>query len=146
MAAGPQVGPVLNLRRTLEATPARVFKAWTDPNEVKLWFGPGDYTTPQVEIDLRVGGRYRFGMKPPQGDIFYLSGEFRVIEPPKRLVYTWAWEGENQEQETLVTVDFVDRGGKTEVVMRQEHFANAEECAKHEQGWILTLDKLPRLL
>jgi uncharacterized protein YndB with AHSA1/START domain len=122
-----------------------VFRAWTDPGEVRQWFGPGDYSTPQVEIDLRVGGRYRFGMKPPQGEIFYLSGEFRIIEPPKRLVYTWTWEGEGQPNEMLVTVEFLERGGSTEVVLKHERFASQEQCSQHEQGWTATLDKLPRL-
>jgi uncharacterized protein YndB with AHSA1/START domain len=127
------------------APPARVFRAWTDPGEVRQWFGPGDFSTPQVEIDLRVGGRYRFGMKPPEGDIFYLSGEFRVIEPPKRLVYTWTWEGEGQPNEMLVTVDFLERGGSTEVMLKHERFASQEQCTLHEQGWAATLEKLLRL-
>jgi uncharacterized protein YndB with AHSA1/START domain len=144
MAAVPTPGPFLQLRRTFSGPPERVFRAWTDPDEVRQWFGPGEYTTPQVEIDLRVGGRYRFGLKPPRGDMYFLSGEYREIVPPRRLVYTWAWEGGDHANEMLVTVDFLDRGGRTELIIHQEQFATQEQCDQHAQGWKGTLDKLNR--
>ncbi len=61
----------LRLTRTFAAPREKVFRAWTDPEELKKWFGPVGYATPMAEVDLRVGGKYQLGMrKLPGGDIF----------------------------------------------------------------------------
>ena len=141
----PATPPItLNLRRTFSAPPERVFRAWTIPAELMKWWGPGQYSAPQVEIDLRVGGRFRIAMKPPQGDIFYLGGQYREVQPPRRLVFTWQWEGDPVE--TLVTLDFMERGGMTELIVTHERFPNQEQCDRHKEGWSASLEKLPRAL
>ena len=144
MAARPAAPIALNLRRTFSAPPERVFRAWTEPQEMKQWWGPGEYSAPQVEVDLRVGGRFRIAMKPPEGDLFYLGGEYREVVPPKRLVFTWQWEGDPVE--TLVTLEFLDLGGMTELIVTHERFPDEEQCQRHREGWSATLEKLPRVL
>jgi uncharacterized protein YndB with AHSA1/START domain len=137
----------LHLSRKFPAPREKVFRAWTEPEELKKWWGPDGYATPIAEVDLRAGGHYRFGMrKLPDGDILYLTGTYREVRPPEKLVYTWRWEAEPERGETLVTVEFLDRGGSTEVVLTHEFFLNQKLRDGHERGWNGGLDKLAKLL
>ncbi len=88
MIANVTTLPSLSITRTFAAPRERVFQAWTDPEELKKWWGPDGYTTPSAEVDLKVGGSYRFAMKPPGGEVFFLSGEYREVRAPEKLVYT----------------------------------------------------------
>jgi uncharacterized protein YndB with AHSA1/START domain len=81
------------MTRVLPASRARVFEACTDPSELAKWWGPRGFTSPSIEIDLRVGGSYRIAMLPPHGEIFCLTGEFTAIDPPARLAGAFATEG-----------------------------------------------------
>ena len=137
----------LRLTRTFAAPRERVFRAWTEPEELKRWWGPDGYATPSAEVDLRVGGAYRFGMrKLPDGEVFYLAGTFREVRPPERLVYTWVWEGNPERGETLVTVEFRERGKATEVRLTHELFPTAKTRDDHEKGWSSCLGKLAKAL
>jgi uncharacterized protein YndB with AHSA1/START domain len=143
--ATPQT--TLRLTRTFAAPREKVFRAWTDPEEVKRWFHPPGYATPTTEIDLRVGGKYRVGMrKLPDGEIFYLSGTYREVRRPERVVYTWQWETEPELGDTLVTVEFHDRGGSTEIVLTHELFPSEKARQEHERGWSGGLDNLVKIL
>ena len=138
----------LTVRRTIEAPRERVFHAWSDPEALKQWWCRPGVETPSAEVDLRVGGRYRLGMRrPADGESFSLSGVFQEVTPPERLVYTWLWKGQNPEtHETLVTVEFKDRGEKTEVVLTHERFPDVQMRDQHNQGWNDCLDSLDRLM
>jgi uncharacterized protein YndB with AHSA1/START domain len=137
----------LNLRRTFKAPRETVFRAWTDPEELKKWWGPEGYATPSAEVELRVGGKYRLGMrKLPDGEIFYLSGFYREVRPPDRLVYTWRWEAEPDMGETLVTVEFREAGDSTEVVLTHEFFPTEKARNEHDRGWNGCLDRLAKAL
>jgi uncharacterized protein YndB with AHSA1/START domain len=83
-------------------------------------------------------------MKSPRNNIHYLVGTYREVRPPERLVCTWRWEAEPEYGETLVTVEFLDRGGSTEVVLTHELFPTDEARRGHEQGWTSSLDRLAR--
>jgi uncharacterized protein YndB with AHSA1/START domain len=138
---------VLVLTRTFAAPREKVFRAWTDPALLKKWWAAGPGFTPTVaEIDLRVGGRYRLGMRAPDADADYVvAGTYREVQRPARLVYTWAWEGAGAP-ETLVTVEFLDRGAQTEVILTHEQFADASDRDQHASGWSGCLDNLARVL
>ncbi|HUF38502.1 MAG TPA: SRPBCC domain-containing protein [Anaerolineales bacterium] len=128
----------IELRRTYPATLERVFSAWTQPELLKEWWGVADgYTTPLVEIDLKIGGRYRFGMLPPgQDDLIVISGEYRAIEPPERLVFTWAIESETGSGEaSTITLRFLDRGASTELVLKHEYAGPAALSDEFRAGW-----------
>ena len=143
----PSPETTLHLRRTFHAPREKVFRAWTDPEELKKWWGPEGYATPSAEVDLRVGGKYRLGMrKLPDGEIFYLSGIYREVRPPERLVYTWRWEAQPEHGETLVTVEFREVGDSTEVVLTHERFPTEKARDDHNRGWSGCLDRLPKLL
>ena len=119
---------------------------WTTPEEIKRWKGPGERTTPVVEVDLRVGGAYRIHMRTPDGSEVRLVGVYREVDPPKKLVYTWSWETSPEMGETLVTVEFLERGRATDVVLKHELFPTDEARGKHEHGWTASLDKLAKIL
>lgn len=135
------------MKRVLRAPPTLVFRACTEPHELAKWWGPRGFTSPSVEVDLRVGGGYRIEMQPPEGDAFYLSGEFREVDPPARLVYTFRWEDPDpDDQETVVTLSLRDLGESTELVVSQGTFAVERRLALHEEGWTDALDRLQELM
>ena len=138
---------VLELTRVLAAPRERVFDALTRPDELATWWGPQGFTSPEIEIDLRVGGRYRFTMQPPDGDRFHLAGEFLEVEPPRRLAYTFRWEEPApDDRETVVTLTLDDVAGATELTVAQAEFATEERLALHRGGWTDSLDKLSAIL
>jgi uncharacterized protein YndB with AHSA1/START domain len=146
MTADP-TGLALNLKCVLPAPRSRVFRALTEPTELAKWWGPHGFTSPSVEIDLRVGGSYRIVMQPPEGDLFYLQGEFREVDPPARLAYTFWWEDPTpDDQETVVTLSLRDLGDSTELVLTQGTFAAERRRALHEEGWRNSFDRLQALL
>jgi uncharacterized protein YndB with AHSA1/START domain len=132
----------LRLSRTIAASPEEVFRAWTDPAEMKEWYCPEGGTVDAAEVDLAVGGRFRVAMRMPDG-VHVAYGVYREIEPPRKLVFTWQWESdESRGGETLVTLEFKERDGSTELVLTHERFATAESRDGHEQGWASALNKL----
>jgi uncharacterized protein YndB with AHSA1/START domain len=140
-------GLTLQLDRVLPAPRSRVFSACIEPADLSQWWGPHGFTTPEVDLDLRVGGGYRFGMQPPDGELFHLAGEFREIEPPARLVYTFRWEEPDpDDRETVVTMSLNDWGDSTEVVVVQSGFATEARRALHVDGWTDSLDRLHALM
>lgn len=136
----------LRVRRTFPAPPERVFRAWTDPAELKRWAGPGETTVATVEVDLRVGGRYRINMQAPDGTPYHVVGTYRAVDPPKKLVYTWFWETNPAMGETVVTVEFRDLGGRTEIVLTHERLPTEEDRRNHETGWTACFDTLAGLV
>ncbi len=137
----------LRLQRVLPGTRERVFRACTEPDELAQWWGPHGFTTPNVELDLRVGGRYRIAMQPPDGEVFHLAGEFRTVDPPALLEYTFRWEPPDpDDRETIVTVSLRDLGESTEFGLVQSGFATEERVALHDRGWTDSLERLHGLL
>ena len=135
------------MKRVLPAPRPLVFKACTEPDELAKWWGPRGFTAPSVAVDLAVGGSYRIAMQPPDRDLFYLSGEFRELDPPARLAYTFRWEDPDpDDQETVVTLSLGDLGESTELVVTQRAFATEARLALHEQGWTESLDRLQELI
>jgi glutathione S-transferase len=141
----PSTLPTLEVRRTIRAPRQRVFEAWTRPEDVKRWSAPGPLTVAVAEIDLRVGGAFRIHMLAPDGAVHRAVGVYREVEPPSRLVYTWSWEGKPEVTDTVITVDFLDAGDATEVVLRHDGLPNEQERDAHAQGWNGCLDKLASL-
>ncbi len=137
----------LEMKRVLPAVPSVVFGAFSDANELAKWWGPNGFTTPSLEFEPRVGARYRIEMQPPEGGRFYLTGEFREVDPPTRLTYTFAWEPPDPDDvETQVSLSFRDLGESTEVTFTQGSFKTEERRALHRDGWTDAFDKLERLI
>jgi uncharacterized protein YndB with AHSA1/START domain len=146
MTAGD--GLVLRLTRILPAPRPAVYRALSDPCELAKWWGPQGFTAPSVDFDPRVGESYRIAMQPPDGELFYLTGEFREVDPPARLVYTFRWEDPTpHDRETVVTLSLRERGeDDTELDLAQGAFATEERYALHQKGWSTSLEKLEELV
>jgi uncharacterized protein YndB with AHSA1/START domain len=135
----------LVVRRTIQAAPERVFAAWTEPEQLRAWWGPEGVVCIAADIDLRPGGRYRIGNQLPDQRVLWIVGEFQLIEPPRRLVYSWRVEGISETEER-VTVQFEGQGAATEVIVTHERIPSRELRNQHEQGWEGCLSGLAKYL
>jgi uncharacterized protein YndB with AHSA1/START domain len=135
------VKPSLTIKRHFKAPPAKVFAAWTDPEKVKRWMGPGEVEAISVDADPRRGGRYRWLMKSPDGEEHDVSGIYREVIPNEKLVFTWAWRS-TPERESLVTLTFKPDGDGTLMTLTHEQFFDEEARDRHQGGWTSAMDKL----
>ena len=138
---------VLQQARVFAAPAERVFGLLTEPTALAKWWGPHGFATPEVQIDLRVGGSYRFTMQPPEGEAFLLSGEFLIIQAPSALSFTFRWdEPVPDDRETVVELSLDSLGARTKVTMTQAEFATHERLELHRGGWVESFEKLEALL
>ena len=144
---GDSGGLTLHREKVLLAAAERVFAACVEPEKLAEWWGPAGFTAPSVDLDVREGGRYRITMQPPDGEAFHLRGGFREVDPPRLLVYTFEWEEPDpDDQETVVTLSFLDHREGTRLVLDQGPFATEARRALHEAGWTETLERLEQSL
>jgi uncharacterized protein YndB with AHSA1/START domain len=148
MAVESAVRPSLTLKRRFKAPPAKVFEAWTDPEKIKRWMGPGEIVTVRAQSDPRVGGRYRILMRSPNGEEHDVSGIYREVVANEKLVFTWSWKvaPPSEPHESLVTVVFKPDAGGTLLTLTHEKLFDEESRKRHEHGWSGALDKLERLV
>jgi uncharacterized protein YndB with AHSA1/START domain len=137
--------PSLTIKRRLKAPPAKVFAAWTDPEKVKRWIGPGEAKAVSVECDVRTGGRYRWVMQTPSGEQHNVGGVYREVIPNEKLVFTWAWKS-TPERESVVTVLLKSDGEGTLLTLTHEQFFDEDARDRHEGGWTSALDKMDKFL
>jgi uncharacterized protein YndB with AHSA1/START domain len=136
----------LTLVRTLQAPAQEIFKAWTDPGLIHLWMSsPGGGTT-IAEVDPRVGGRYRLETTTTDGTVHVTTGVYQELEPGRRLVQTWIYEGPIPDfigQETLLTVELREMGPNlTELTLRHERVPSEVYRDSLRGGWSALLDSL----
>jgi len=143
----------LQITRVFDAPRELVFKAWTDPDQFKQWFGAAacdGASLRSVKVDARVGGKYRLQMRQANGEYFTSVGTYREVKPPERIVFTWEFEkdgsgdefGEVEPPEMLVTVEFKTRGKQTELILTHEKFATTQSRDGHNEGWNRCLNAL----
>ncbi|AGA74766.1 polyketide cyclase [Pseudomonas plecoglossicida] len=139
----------LSISRLIDAPPAKVFRAWTEPQWLMQWWGPHGMTTPECEMQLWIGGLFRTLMRAPDGSEYPNQGVFLEIAAPRRLVFTDAfgpgWVPSDKAFMTAV-ISFDEEQGKTRYTARAWHW-NAADCRAHEemgfhQGWGESLDRL----
>jgi len=145
MATAISVKPSLTIKRRFNAPPAKVFQAWTDPEKVKRWMGPGEVKALSVESEPRTGGRYRWVMQAPSGEQHDVSGTYREVIPDQKLVFTWAWKS-TPERESLVTVDIKPDGAGSIMTLTHEQFFDEEARDRHNRGWTSAMDKMEKYL
>jgi uncharacterized protein YndB with AHSA1/START domain len=134
--------PSLALRRRLNAPPEKVYEAWTRPEKMIQWWGvTGHHRTPIAETDLRVGGRFRVQFWTPDDEHHSVSGVYREIVPPSRLVFSWAWQS-TPERESQVTVDLKPDSDGTILTLTHEQFFSEQARDDHRGGWQRGLDRL----
>jgi len=147
MEAGTDIAKrTLVLTRTFHAPAALVFDAWSYPKHLVRWWGPNDFTLPHCEQDFRVGGRYRFCMRGPDGSDHWVRGEYTLIDRPHRLVFTWLREDADGDIwcDTVVAITLEQRGAVTLLTLNQTTFATVPHCEEHSIGWNECLDRLVR--
>jgi uncharacterized protein YndB with AHSA1/START domain/DNA-binding transcriptional ArsR family regulator len=131
---------VLAIKRVFNAPPQRVFDAWTQREQWQAWIGPEGVNCDVPELDARVGGRYRVMMRLTDGRTLPVGGEFKIVDAPRTLAFTWAGMT-GTGHETLVVLSFRDLGGRTELTLRHENLP-ADMIAGHDKGWSSALNKL----
>ncbi|HUZ33006.1 MAG TPA: SRPBCC domain-containing protein [Xanthobacteraceae bacterium] len=148
MVVQAAVKPSLTLKRRFKAPPAKVFAAFTDPEKVKRWIGPGEMKGVIAETDARAGGGYRWVMQSPVGQRLDVGGVFREVVPNEKLVFSWAWKVEPPDtpHESLVTVLFKADGDGTLLTLIHENLFDDDSRNGHQQGWIGAFDKLEKFV
>ena len=138
--------PSLTIKRRINAAPAKIYAAWTDPEKIAAWFGPARIKqgSMQAEADLRVGGRYRISFNA-NGTYNEVGGVYREVVPNQRLVFSWAWHS-TPERESLVTVSIKPEGSGTLFTFLHEQFADTTARDNHERGWMELFAKLESYL
>lgn len=131
----------LVVRRSIRASAEKLFDAWTQPGQLKQWWGPNTVICTAAEVDLKVGGQYRIANQFPDGKVLWISGEFEVIERPKRLIYSWRIGADSGPAERVI-VQFEPSGSRTEVIVTHERIPAAAMRDMHQQGWEGCLEKL----
>lgn len=136
--------PSLTLKRRLNATPRKVYEAWTRAENMKAWWGPqeGDEVL-LLETDVRVGGRFHIVFRALDGEEHSVSGIYREVVPDEKLVFSWAWRS-TPERESLVTVALRAEGEGTMLTLTHEQFFDEKARDNHRTGWVGALDKLER--
>ena len=137
--------PNLTLTRRYQASPEKVFSAWTDPQKLARWFCPRACEPVLAETDARVGGRYRIVVRAESGEEHDVSGTFREIVADRKLVFTWAWRT-TPERESLVTVELRPDGDGTMLTLTHEQFFDEAARDHHQSGWGGILDRLAEVL
>jgi uncharacterized protein YndB with AHSA1/START domain len=131
----------LVLRRAFAASRQRVFRAWIEPDALEHWLRPRGMGMTVSKLEARVGGSFRFNLENGSS----IVGTYLQIVPPEKLVFTWSGEAV-QSRETVVTLDFLDQGAVTEVVLTHERLSTPERRALAEGGWPSLLDALASVL
>ncbi len=155
----PATKPVereLVITRIFNAPREQVWKAWTDPEYLKRWWGPKGFTSPVSKIDLRVGGTYLNCMRSPEGKDYWSTGVYREIVEPARLVYTDSFADEkgtvvpaahygmggDWPLKLMVMVTFEESGGKTIMILQHTGMPSGQMSDLARAGWNESFDKL----
>lgn len=134
----------LLITRDFDAPASLLFSLWTDVNHFAKWMGPEGFTCEEASIDFRIGGKYRGMIRSKDHGDSWFGGEYREIDPPTRLVFTWMWDtGPSGEVETLITITFREQGdGRTTMTFHQSPFISVERRNAHVGGWNSLFNKL----
>jgi uncharacterized protein YndB with AHSA1/START domain len=145
----PTAETSLTMVRTIYASTLDLFAAWTNPKLMGRWLGSTDWPMTDAQVDPRVGGRNRFSVSSPEGEIHTTSGVYREFEPNRKLVMTWIYEGPHpgaDRGESLLTVTFKEMGqDQTELTLLHEQIGTAEGVETLRSGWTACLDQLTLL-
>jgi uncharacterized protein YndB with AHSA1/START domain len=137
----------LEIKRLIKAPRDRVYAAWTDPAQLKQWFGPENVQTRELVADARVGGEFRWDLTNSEGEEMTMRGEYRELQPGKKIVFTWQWEDDEdwKNHTSIVTVELGDADGGTQLRLIHEQLPNEDSRNGHEGGWNSALNKLEKL-
>ena len=137
----------LRLERLIPTERELLFRLWTEPAQLVKWWAPEGHESTVHILECCPGGRWRVGMRGADGDEV-ASGVYRIVDPPKRLSFTWAWErpGGARGHETEVTVTLEPALGGTRLVLVQRRFETMEARDNHSHGWSASLDRMSAIV
>lgn len=140
-------GARLQIVRRFRAARERVYAACSDPASLSRWYGPRGWTVTTLEADVRVGGRFRFTMTGPEGEMS-AEGVYEIVEPPRRIVHSWRWSAGSPPDENVSRVTYLieAEGDGTRLTFTHEGLEDQESADSHHEGWSEALDKLDTLL
>lgn len=138
--------PIVKINRFIKASRDRVYAAWTDPEQLKEWFGPEHVQTRKLIADSRVGGKFQWELTGTDGDEMTVSGEYRELLPDRKVVFTWQWQDDEDwaMHHSVVTVELSDAEGGTDLCLTHEQLPNENSRTGHARGWNGALDKLEK--
>lgn len=136
----------LEIERFIDAPRDLLFEVWSQPKHIVNWWGPSDFTLPFCKIDFRVGGKYRFCMRSPEGEEHWVTGVYREISEPDKIVFTWVREDTsgNPLCDTLVTVTFEESEDRTRFTLIHTGFDSRDYRDEHIGGWSQCIDRLEK--
>lgn len=152
--------PSISIERTFDASVERVWRAWSEPELIKQWWGPSGFSTPTVKMNFRVGGQYTFAMKSPEGFISYSSGTYEKITPLKKIVCSDYFSDEFGKAISAkeagmttgewpnfmyITVELKNAPEGTRMTVTHEGIPKSEHIACID-GWSSSFDRLQRLV
>ena len=145
--ANVQTKPSLVLHRKFPVAPEKVWRAWTEPQALKQWFGPeGPQAVSVADVDARAGGRFRLVFGGPEGKEHEAAGVYKEVVPHKKLVFTWCWPRTTPDRISQVTILLRAEGGGTDFEFRHEQFFDEAARDGHQRGWNVTFNKLEAFL
>jgi uncharacterized protein YndB with AHSA1/START domain len=145
----PRDEPVIIVRRFLAARPDLVFRAWSDPALLRRWWGPRRLEVVECELDSRVGGTWRIVHRAPDGTEFGFHGRILELDPPRRRVHTWVYEGASDD-EAVETLELSAVEGGTMLTVTTRHVSVAARdqhvAAGMETGIVESYQRLDEVL
>jgi len=138
----------LEIVRFINVPVDRVYNAWTDPAQLRQWFGPENVRTRNITADVRVGGKYRWDLTSPEGEEMSAFGEYKELVPGKKIVFTWQWDDDEawENRTSVVTIELFERHGGAELRLRHEQLPSEESRDRHNEGWNSLVDRLEQFL
>jgi uncharacterized protein YndB with AHSA1/START domain len=138
--------PSLGITRHYAVAPEKVWRAWTEPQALSRWFGPGETdSVTRIELDVRAGGRYHVAFRTQDGEEHDVSGVYQEVIPHRKLSFTWAWKS-TPDRVSLVTIELMPDGTGCELRFRHDRFFDQAAADSHRRGWTATFDKLDRFI
>ncbi len=137
----------LVIERAYDAPATAVFDAFTHEDVMRRWWhARAEWTTSEASVDLRVGGAIRVAMRDTDGETYGGSGHYTVVDRPRRLAFTWTWDEDEEDRETLIEIVFAESGGSTTVTFTHSNLRDEASARDHEGGWNRCFDNLERTL
>jgi uncharacterized protein YndB with AHSA1/START domain len=137
----------LRLERLIPSPPELLFALWTEPDQLARWWAPQGYEALVHTLDPTPGGCWRISLRGADNRLVSMSGAYRIVDPPHRLAFTWAWEDENGAPgpETEVIVNFASTPGGTRLTLLHQRFASKQARDRHDAGWSSSFDRMARI-
>jgi uncharacterized protein YndB with AHSA1/START domain len=144
MRTKSQETPAVKIKRFIKAPRDRVYAAWTDPEQLKEWFGPEEVKTRKLIAEARPDGKFQWDLTSAEGEEMTVSGEYRELVPGRKIVFTWQWQDDEDwaDHHSIVTVELSDRDGGTDLCLTHEQIPTAKSRTGHTKGWNSLLDEL----